>query len=539
MLISLALAGLSLLVPSTPTTDSWGWIVWGREVAHLDLNTDVGGSPAWKPLPVLFTLVFSLFGEAAPDLWLWIARAANLVAVAVAFRLAARLAGPWAGAVAAVALVLTGGFMRGTAHGYAEGLVAGALLLAFQCHIDGRRRAVVGLLFIAALARPEAGLFLVATLVHAWRRDKHEACHALAALALVLVAWMGADWWGSGDPLHAGETARSVDANLSGGELLAAAAGLAGAPVLVLAAVACVAGWRQPDRRVLALAGCVVAWALVVCTLVGAGWPGAPRFMIPAVAGSCVLAGVGASRAVQCAGSARVRRFALVAVLLLGSVPFVVPRAATGAGQLAVAERRALLESDLRASVRAAAEPLRRCSAYALPSDLGWLEGAVAWELNVPLERVRVVRRQPGVPAALAPWGPVLLLDQHGRPEPLMSLRSRRDRVLAYRIPDATPCLALLCPLSARPQVIGGEPMRIQLLGHARHWRVWSIEPRRRRATPPRQTLVHSRGAPRHSSRRTDGSPAAVPADSHRSSTGGESLRSRPGAQLRAARRAP
>jgi hypothetical protein len=34
-----AVAGLSLLLPSAPTTDPWGWIVWGREIVHLDLST--------------------------------------------------------------------------------------------------------------------------------------------------------------------------------------------------------------------------------------------------------------------------------------------------------------------------------------------------------------------------------------------------------------------------------------------------------------------------------------------------------------------
>ncbi len=35
----LALAALSLLLPSVPTYDPWAWIIWGREVAHLDLVT--------------------------------------------------------------------------------------------------------------------------------------------------------------------------------------------------------------------------------------------------------------------------------------------------------------------------------------------------------------------------------------------------------------------------------------------------------------------------------------------------------------------
>jgi hypothetical protein len=41
-----ALAALSLLLPSSPTYDPWAWIIWGREVVHLDLST-VGG-PSWS-----------------------------------------------------------------------------------------------------------------------------------------------------------------------------------------------------------------------------------------------------------------------------------------------------------------------------------------------------------------------------------------------------------------------------------------------------------------------------------------------------------
>ena len=59
------LAAASLLIPSAPTTDPWGWIVWGREIAHLQLQTAIGGAPSWKPLPVLFTTPFSVFGGAA------------------------------------------------------------------------------------------------------------------------------------------------------------------------------------------------------------------------------------------------------------------------------------------------------------------------------------------------------------------------------------------------------------------------------------------------------------------------------------------
>src|SRR5690349_19793245 len=84
--VSLVLAGASLLVPSAPTTDPWGWIVWGRELMHLQLNT-VRGPPSWKPLPVLVTAPLSLLGAAAPSAWLLVARAGGLVALWLAYRL--------------------------------------------------------------------------------------------------------------------------------------------------------------------------------------------------------------------------------------------------------------------------------------------------------------------------------------------------------------------------------------------------------------------------------------------------------------------
>ena len=62
----LALAALTLLEPSAPTYDPWAWIIWGREVTRLGLDT--AGGPSWKPLSVVFTTVFALFGSAAPAL---------------------------------------------------------------------------------------------------------------------------------------------------------------------------------------------------------------------------------------------------------------------------------------------------------------------------------------------------------------------------------------------------------------------------------------------------------------------------------------
>src|SRR3954468_19102194 len=101
----LALAALSLTLPSVPTYDPWAWIIWGREVAHLDLVTRTG--PSWKPLPVIFTTPFSLAGDdGAPLLWLTVARAGGVLAFAMAYRLGSRLSRAAAPGIAPPPVVL-------------------------------------------------------------------------------------------------------------------------------------------------------------------------------------------------------------------------------------------------------------------------------------------------------------------------------------------------------------------------------------------------------------------------------------------------
>ncbi|MDQ6834693.1 MAG: hypothetical protein M3016_00720, partial [Actinomycetota bacterium] len=136
--VALVVSILSLLIPSTPSYDPWSWIVWGREIVHLDLHTVAG--PSWKPLPVIFTTLFAPFGQAEPDMWLVLARAGAFAAVVMVFRLSYRLTrqigsyftagdatsligpGILAGVIAALSLTLSGGYISDNALGYSEGL---------------------------------------------------------------------------------------------------------------------------------------------------------------------------------------------------------------------------------------------------------------------------------------------------------------------------------------------------------------------------------------------------------------------------------
>ncbi len=165
--VALAIGALSLLIPSTPSYDPWAWLVWGREVVHLNLHT--AGGPSWKPLPMMFTTLFALFGHAQPDLWLIVARAGAVMAVAMSFKIAWRLtralgtglanesgsARIWAmlpsllaGVVAAGSLINSGGFISDNALGYSEGLATALGLIAVDRYLDGapRQAFVVGIL---------------------------------------------------------------------------------------------------------------------------------------------------------------------------------------------------------------------------------------------------------------------------------------------------------------------------------------------------------------------------------------------------------
>ena len=154
-----ALAALSLLGPSVPTYDPWAWIIWGREIAHLDLNTVSG--PSWKPLPVFFTtVVLAASGDdAAPDLWLLISRAGGMLAIAMAYRLGSRLGGRPAGVIAALALLLADGYAQTWWRGNSEGVLVAVCLWAVERHLDGRRTDAFLFGFAAALLRPEVWPF--------------------------------------------------------------------------------------------------------------------------------------------------------------------------------------------------------------------------------------------------------------------------------------------------------------------------------------------------------------------------------------------
>jgi hypothetical protein len=398
----LVLAALSLLAPWTPTYDSWAWLIWGREVGALDLDTTAG--PAWKPLPVLVTTVLAPLGAAAPALWLVLARTGGLLAVALAFRLAARLGGgrAWwfAGGAAALGLLATTGFLRGVAGGSSEGLLIALLLLAVDRHLDGRHRQALALATAASLLRPEAWLFLGAYAVWLWRRDPGSRSLVAASVAVVPVLWFAPELWGSGDLLRSSERARIPNpgqpalAEQPAFEVVQGFLEMLAPPVILLAlCTTALALWRR-ERAPVALAAGTAAWVGLVAVMAEAGFSGEDRYLLAAAAPVAILTGIGAGGLLGVVAARAPHAAAPVGVAAL-AVALVASVSAAGrlADELAYA---AELRTDLAAAVERAggSERLRSCGPlyagrYRFP--------LVAWYLRAHISELGLTPTAPGV----------------------------------------------------------------------------------------------------------------------------------------------
>ncbi len=311
LLTCLALSALTLLFPSAPTYDPWAWLLWGREIAHLDLVTE--GGPSWKPLPVLFNVPFSVFGaDAAPYLWLWIARAGALLALAMSFRLARRLvgrgaAGVVAGLMAAAFLLTTYQYVRDSALGNSEALLAGLFLWGFERHLDGRRDHALYLGLAVALLRPETWPFLGLYGLWLFVREPELRLRVVLVGLAIPILWFGPELWGSGEPFRASSRAgrpnpgSAAFADHPGLEVAKRFVERAVIPLQVggLIAVAMAArAWIGQRRQgaILALSGLGIAWILLVAVMTERGFAGNQRYLIVTTAVLCVLGGIGIGR---------------------------------------------------------------------------------------------------------------------------------------------------------------------------------------------------------------------------------------------------
>src|SRR5919206_3199952 len=383
---------------------------------------------SWKPLPVLFTAPFSLFGDdAAPLLWLVVARAGGLMAIALAFRVAARLAGPVAGVIALVALVLADQFVSFFARGNSEGLLVALSLWAVERHIDGRRRDAFLLGIAAGLIRPEVwvpvglyGLWLVISDRHS-ARFRGTAAMVGGGLTLLAVLWFVPEYIGSGNFLRAAARAREPVpdspaqaavpflAVFTNGAWALPPPVYAGGLIAVLFALRAFRDEHHGTGR-LTLAALASFLMLTVAALAQAGFTGNLRYVLLPAAFVCVLAGVGWAQLVQWIRRRRGVRaaWAAAAVIAAGSAPFAIAYVDRLAGQLREVRAEARVSAALPAAIDAAggrAAVLRCGQVFTDPFQTQ----LVAWHLHLAQHEVGIFPKRPGT--TVVPAGAQLARD--------------------------------------------------------------------------------------------------------------------------------
>jgi hypothetical protein len=389
----LALTALTFIAPSAPTYDPWAWIVWGREILHLDLSTVDG--PSWKPLPVLLTTPFALFGSLAPDLWLFVARAGAIAGVVMVFRLARRLGGVPAGAGAAAAYAIAPWTVRNAAMGNSEGLLVALAVAAVERHLAGRFQHAFLLGVGAALLRPEVWPFLGLYGLWLFWRDSGARVLVAVAFAALPALWLLPELWGSGDLLRAAHRAQNPRANSAAfaddpiREVVRQFGTLLTAPLWVgLAALAAMALLRRaPARReqriAIALAIAAAVWVAEVAVMTNDGFSGNSRYLIMPAAVACVLAGTGIGWVIRALPTRVVGGGLATACLALAvAAAFAAPSVNGLDAVRASIDYQARLKDGLADAVARAGGP-DRLLACGTPYTGAFQVPVVAWELGV------------------------------------------------------------------------------------------------------------------------------------------------------------
>ena len=365
-----AAAAASLALPSEPTYDPWAWLVWGRELGRLALDTAAG--PSWKPLPVIVTaLLAPLAGiddGLPPALWILLVRASGLLAIALAARVAADLVGgstttrATAGVLAAAALALSPDWVRYMAHGNEVPIALALMLGAVDRHRAGRPRTAFALGVLVVLLRPEAAPLVALYGLWCVRTDHGARTLVGAAAVAVPALWIVPEWLGSGDPLgalHQAASAPSWTIAAESDPLRAAvelAHELAGLP-LELGALAALALWLRRRAHPAAVMALVALGALALVVLsTEAGFSGSERYFSLPLALMCVVAGAAGAELIRRAGPGAGSAVA-AGVLAASLTPFAADRLGAAGHDWREAEQVSALHNQFERAARGLGDP--------------------------------------------------------------------------------------------------------------------------------------------------------------------------------------
>jgi len=422
LVATFAIAGLAALyvtvTKARPTYDAMGFMAWGRQALHWNLN--LGGAPSWKPLAFLFNLPYALTGLSVQEwLWTYTAAAGAGVAVVLAARLAYRLSPVvpgrrWTRAVgalvAAYGIASMVGFVHLTLVADSDPLIVALALGAIDAHLSRRPRLALLLAWMVALGRPEAWPFLLLYAAWMWRRNPSDRWLAVAAVVLAPVLWLAVPPLASSSWDQPSTFALGQATVIHGNKLFGVFERLRTLTALplqiaVLASVA-LALWRR-DRGVLAMTALAILWAAVEVAFPLHGYSSVQRYLIEPAAVLIVVAGVGTATALSSpahrgpahrgpahsgpalgatlSGAGATRRWlgtAVVLTLVISLAPYTHRTLRTDHGLISQAHHDALVLDRLGAVI-ADEGGARRLLACGRPVTPLQYQSTLAWELGV------------------------------------------------------------------------------------------------------------------------------------------------------------
>jgi hypothetical protein len=446
--VALVLAAAVLCVALSdmrPAYDAYGWLDWGRQLLHGNLNTN--GAPSWKPLPFLFTVPFALASRHV-QMWLWMVTAVagtlggGVFAARIAFRLSTPESGRrWipfvAGAIAGFGVLGIDNYPQLVLIANSDPMIVTLCLASIDAHLSGHRRLALGLLVLAALGRPEVWAFAGGYGIYLWRvrTDAPSRVAIVVGLLVIPLMWFGIpaltakSWFISGD--LALNSPNLIHGNKIVG-VLNRLLGLYSFPMVLAAGLSMLLALFRRDRPLLVLTALAWAWVAIEIVFAYHGWSAVPRYLIEPAAVMIVIAAVGVGRVLATQPGVRwVQAAAVVPVvaLVVGLVPFAQARVRSTHDELIVDKHDAKLQRRLDAVIkRLGARNIRECGQ---PVTFVGFQSELAWEIGM---NVGYVGYKPG--RSISKGLPIVYFKPHGygwQVRPIHIRASERARCDALR----------------------------------------------------------------------------------------------------------
>jgi hypothetical protein len=384
-----------------PEYDPYGWLVWGRQTLHWDLDTN--GAPSWKPVTYLFTLPFALFGRTQQFLWMFTAVAAAFAGAVFAGRIAWRLTGPFGGRTYApvVAAVFAGlgilgidGYWKLIVYANSDPMIVALCLGAIDRHLSGRPRVAFVLLVLASLGRPEAWVFTLAYAVWCWRSVPGSRLLTVAGLSAIPLLWFGVSALTAKSIFRPGDLALNSVNVIHGNKItgvLGRWVGLYSLPMQIAGGLAVVWAAVRRDRAVLTLTAAALAWVIIELAFAYHGWSAAPRLLIEPAAVMIVVVGGAVGRLLAAPPSVRrlTRWAAALAVLVLigALVPTGVKRGRAARAEIVKRHHEAIKIDRLQKVIDRLGGPAR-IKACGQPVTLVGYQSTLAWMIGLNVGNV-------------------------------------------------------------------------------------------------------------------------------------------------------